>query len=165
MRGYLEDKAKEYRALRQQIAALPENIADILKIKQAAEEAAKALDFEKVEELLAVADFADTAMAAQTKLTRASNALLRGKPEQAFEIYSAVADSFWSADPSAPAQLRTQLFKPLYDHGLRYGGAGLQLAERILKEALETLPKDIGDEKRLFARLPIAYSRWLEARS
>ncbi len=163
LRGLLEDKAKEYRALRQQIATLPENIAEILKIKQAAQQAADALDFERVEDLLTIADIADTAAAAQTKMTRANNALLRNRPEQAFDIYCAIADSFRSADPAAPAQIRTQLYKPLWDHGLRYGGPGLQLAERMLQDATALLPENADPRLRAAITTEIAGAQQLQA--
>ena len=119
---------------------MDDHVAEIAELKVKAEAAAEAGDLEEVDNLLAVADVTETAINANTKITRASNALLRNRPEQAFEILSAVADSFRSADPTAPAQLRGQLSKQLYDHGLRYGGLGLQLAEKMLEEAAAALP-------------------------
>jgi len=142
LRGYLEDKANEYRALRQQIATMDDTITEIAQLKDAAEDAAKALDFAEVEKLLASADFAETAINAQTKITRANNALIRNRTEQAFDILAAVADSFRSSDPMAPAQIRLQLEDILYSHGLRYGSDGMALSERMIRDALADLPKE-----------------------
>ena len=136
----LNDKAQDYRAIKLQIATLPDHVPEVMKIKAEAEKAAEALDFAKVEDLLTAADILDTAAAAQTKLTRASNALLRGRTGQAFDILTSVADSFRSTSPVAPIKLRAQLFTMLRDHGLRYGGDGLNLAERMLEHAAAAMP-------------------------
>ncbi len=159
LRGFLTDKANDYRALRQQIAQLDDHVAEIAELKIKAEAAAEAGNLEEVDNLLAVADVTETAINAQTKITRASNALLRNRPEQAFEILSAVADSFRSADPTAPARIRGQLFKQLYDHGLRYGGQGLPLAEKMLEEAAAALPANAPEEVSIVVHGNLAETR------
>lgn len=146
LRGYLIDKAKEYRAIRQQIAAMDETIAQVAQLKHDAEQAASDLDFEKVENLLAQADFAETSLNAQTKITRANNALLRNKTQQAFDILCAVADSFRSVDATAPVQLRLQFEDILYSHGLRYGSNGMALSERMIRDALAETNRESSAE-------------------
>ncbi|MDA7428672.1 hypothetical protein PGB28_09390 [Primorskyibacter aestuariivivens] len=149
LRAELEEKAKDYRALKQQIAALDENVAEIARIKAAAERAAADGAFEQVHELLSAADIAETAIAANTKITLANNALLIGRVEKAFHILSAVADSFRSVDVMAPAMLRGRLYEVLYDHGARYAGDGSVFAEQMLRDALAVLPDDVAAEQRI----------------
>ncbi len=139
LRHLLNDKAEEYRNLRHQIAALDDAHSEIAEIKAAAEQAASDLDFEKVETLLEVADVADTAISAQTKMTRATNMLMLGRIEKAYDILSAVADSFRSVDPKLPAQFRLELEDQLYQHGLRYGSDGMAYSERMIRDALSQL--------------------------
>lgn len=73
---------------------------------------------------------------AETKEARATNALLRNCPEDAFKILSAAADSFASINPLEPARRRLRYEDQLYAHGLRYGGPGLTLAAKMNKGAL-----------------------------
>ncbi|MEM6760838.1 MAG: helix-turn-helix domain-containing protein [Pseudomonadota bacterium] len=151
LRDLLTDKAEDWRALKRQIAALDDRHAQIAELKVAAEAAADTGDLEQVDQLLGAADVAETKISADTKIARAQNALTRNRTRQAFEILSAVADSFGSVDAAAPVRLRGQLFKMLYEHGLRYSGDGLALAEDMLEEAARRLP-DNADEA---AHLPV----------
>jgi hypothetical protein len=57
-----------------------------------------------VEALLARVDEVETEIAAETKVARAKNALLRNDPDTAFRLLSAAADSFRSIDPLDPAR-------------------------------------------------------------
>ncbi|MEL7090803.1 MAG: helix-turn-helix domain-containing protein [Pseudomonadota bacterium] len=145
LRDLLTDKAEDWRALKRQIAALDDRHAQIAELKGSAEAAAEAGDLEQVDQLLGAADVAETKISADTKIARAQNALTRNRTQQAYEILSAVADSFGSVDAMAPAMMRGQLYKMLYDHGLRYGGVGLALAEDMLEEAARRLPEEVDE--------------------
>ncbi len=65
--------------------------------------------------------------------------LLEQKPEEAFTHLSAAADSFAAIDPMEPARRRVHYADRLYQHGLRYGGAGLMLAAQMNEGALHRL--------------------------
>jgi transcriptional regulator with XRE-family HTH domain len=98
LREVLTQKAKEYRSYRATIDALDDRVAAIANLKGAAQDAAAKLDFDEVEALLARVDEVETEIAAETKVARAKNALLRNDPDTAFRLLSAAADSFRSID-------------------------------------------------------------------
>jgi transcriptional regulator with XRE-family HTH domain len=139
LRDFLTKKAEEYRAFHTQIEAIDERTAGLGNLKGAAKDAAERLDFAEVETLLARVDEVETEIAAETKVLRAQNALMMGKADDAFRHFSAAADSFAGLDPKDPARRRVFYSDPLYEHGLRYGGAGLGHAIAMLRTALSTL--------------------------
>lgn len=139
LRDMLEDKAHEYRALSAQIDALDDRVADIANIKRDVQEAAARLDFDEVETLLSHIDGVETEIAAETKVARAQNALLRNRPKDAFQILSAAADSFGSSDLLRPARQKIQYHTLLRKHGADFGYEALQLASKMLEEAIEKL--------------------------
>jgi transcriptional regulator with XRE-family HTH domain len=142
LREVLTQKAKEYRSYRATIAALDDRVAAIANLKGAAQDAAAKLDFDEVEALLARVDEVETEIAAETKVARAQNALLRNDPDTAFRLLSAAADSFRSIEPLDPARKRQGHMDLLYQHGLRYPGAALDLAARMMRDALKDAPRD-----------------------
>lgn len=146
---FLTQKAEEYRRYRAQIDGLDERVAAIANLKDAAQDAAARLDFDEVETLLSRVDEVETEIATEIKEARATNALLRNRPEKAFQILSAAADSFASIDPLEPANRRLTYAIQLYDHGLRYGGPGLILTVQMNKDALSHL--DISTAPDLWA--------------
>jgi hypothetical protein len=119
---FLTQKAEEYRSYRATIDALDDRVAAIANLKGAAQDAAAKLDFDEVEALLARVDEVETEIAAETKVARAKNALLRNDPDTAFRLLSAAADSFRSIDLLDPARKRQGHIVLLYQHGLRYPG-------------------------------------------
>ncbi len=119
LRNFLTQKAEEYRSYRAQIDALDDRVAAIANLKGAAQDAAARLDFDEVESLLSRVDEVETEIAAETKETRAANALLRNRPHDAYTILTAAADSFASIHPFEPANRRHTYMQQLYYHGLR----------------------------------------------
>lgn len=142
LRAFLTQKAEEYRIYRKQIDALDDRVAAIANLKGGAEAAADALNFDEVESLLSRVDEVETEIAAETKLARARNALLRNDPDHAFQILSAAADSFKSIAPLEPARRRGEYMKLLYQHGLRYPGPAFAHAAKMVRDALTAVPGD-----------------------
>ena len=142
LRDFLTQKAEEYRDYRNRIEGLDARVAAIGNLKGAARDAAERLDFDEVEEVLARVDEVETEIAAETKETRAANALLRGRVQDAYVILSAAADSFGGIDRLEPARRRLTYADRLYAHGLRYGGAGLTLAADMNRRALDDLSEE-----------------------
>ncbi|MEO1681594.1 MAG: hypothetical protein AAFU80_25915 [Pseudomonadota bacterium] len=139
LRQFLSEKAKDYRALKAQIDAIDERVAGLGNLKAAAKAAMEIPDFEEVETLLARVDEVETEIVAESKELRAQNALLRNRPEEAFKHFSAAADAFANIDPLEPARRRLRYMQHLYQHGMRYGGAGLALSAETTRAALTTL--------------------------
>ena len=139
LRQFLTQKAEEYRSYKTLIDGLDERVAAIANLKGAAQDAAERLDFEEVETLLARVDVVETTIAAETKEARASNALLRNRPEQAYAILSDAADSFRALGVMRFAGRRNRYPALLYNHGLRYGGPGLRLAADMIRPAIGSL--------------------------
>ncbi|MEE9427953.1 MAG: hypothetical protein V3V25_07375, partial [Paracoccaceae bacterium] len=135
-------KAKQYRDYRKLIDGIDDRVAGLGNLKAAAKDAAGRLDFDEVEELMLRVDEVETEIAAEAKEIRAANAILRGRVQQAYDIYCAAADSFGPVDPLEPARRRARYFKPLYDHGLAFGGAGLELAADMLYAVLGMVSRE-----------------------
>ena len=150
--GVLTQKAEDFHRYRAEIEAIDERTKGLGNLKAAAREAAERLDFDEVENLLAMVDITETEIAAQTKMLRASNALMRGRAEQAYTILEAAADSFASLSPLAPSQRRISNAHVLNQHGLRYGGTGMALSIKMLQTALEPLSIDENPTLWAYAR-------------
>lgn len=151
LRSLLEAKAEEYRAYKAQIDMIDERTIGLGNLKVAAQEAADRLDLEEVENLLAIVHVTELGIAAKTAELRADNALLRGRVEEAYRLLSATADSLAAVDPVVPAMFSSNNAKRLYDHGLRYGGPGLELAENMLYAALRVCTRN--DQAELWATI------------
>ncbi len=142
LRDLLEAKAGEYRVYKTNIDAIDEHAKGLGNLKGAAKEATERLDFAEVENLLSRVDQVETEIAAKTKELRAENALLRGRVDEAFDHFSAAADGFVGIDKLEPARRRLRHGDRLFRHGLRYGGSGLALSERMIRAALDQIPAD-----------------------
>jgi tetratricopeptide (TPR) repeat protein len=138
----LEKKAADLPAYQAQIAALDDRVAAIANLKGAAQDAAARLDFDEVESLLSRVHEVELDIAAATAEARAENALMQGNAEKAFTLFSAAADSFAALGPVELARRRRTYADRLEEHGIRYGGAGLPLAIRLLDRLLTDLPQD-----------------------
>lgn len=143
LRRELEKKAEDWRALRAQFSAIPQELRALSGTLEAAQSAIEAGQLDEAEALLARAQMIQLEQAARTAEKRADQALLRGQVEQAFAMLTAAADSFAAVDPLEPARRRIQrYFTRLRDHGLRYGGTGIA-------RALDMLSPVVNDELRL----------------
>lgn len=143
---FLDHKAQEYHAYRAQIDTIDARTVGLGNLKAAAKDAAARLDFDEVETLLARIDEVETEIAAETKELRADNALLRGRVDQAFTLFSAAANSFAALDPLAPARRRLGYAARLLQHGRRYGGSGLALAARMNTDTLRHIDRAAAPE-------------------
>ncbi len=142
LRGFLNSKAEEYRTYKAEIEAIDELTRGLGNLKAAARAAADDLNFDEVETLLSMVQEAELEVAAETAELRAKNALMRGRPEQAYTLLTAAADSFAAVDPLEPAQRRLRYEDQLYQHGLRYGGAGLSLSAKMIAGAIASLDEN-----------------------
>ncbi|MEM7471397.1 MAG: hypothetical protein AAF340_08595 [Pseudomonadota bacterium] len=145
---FLTQKAEEYRSYRDQIDALDDRIAGVHNLKVAAQDAAERLDFDEVEALLERVDMVETEIMAETKEARATNALLRGRAEQAYKIFTAAAESFRELDVLEMAERRDRYQGQLYDHGLRYGGTGMARAIEMQRPGIAALEETAHREHR-----------------
>jgi tetratricopeptide (TPR) repeat protein len=141
LQGFLENKAEEWRAYRGRIEAIDERTAGLGNLKAAAQDAAARLDFDEVEALLVRVDEAESESAAETKVLRAENALLRGRAEDAFRMLSAAADGFGSMGPAEPTRRRITYADQLYQHGLRYGTSAFEPAKEMARIGVELADK------------------------
>ncbi len=137
LRRELEKRAEDWRALRREIAAIPETMKQLSNLKGAAQAAFDAGRFEEVEMLLERVHQVELEEAAKTAELRAETALLRGRVDQAFTLLSSAADSLRPIDPLEPARRRIlQYFAILRNHGLRYGGSGIARGIDLLAPVL-----------------------------
>ena len=120
LRDLLTKKAEEYRSYRAEIEAIDERTKGLGNLKAAARDATDKLDFVEVETLHSRVHEVELEIAAETAELRASNALLRGRVDQAFDLYCGAADSFSGVDPLEPARRRILKYANiLWKHGLR----------------------------------------------
>ena len=133
LRRQLTFKADEYRALKSEVDQIDEGLKRLSNLKAAAQDAIARVDLDEVEELLSRVQEVELEEAAKTAELRATNALLRGKTQQAFVLLSAAADSF--AAVSKEERITRRLYKYtkiMHDHALKYGGSGFEYALKIL---------------------------------
>jgi len=150
LRDILVIKAEEYHALKSEIDANNEGMHGLANMKAAAKDAIDRLDFDEVEHLLSMVHSAELEETAKTAALRAGNALMRGRAAQAFDLLNACANSFGGDDNVAPARKRLEFADLLYQHGVRYGGQGLEMAVRMNTDALDTLTR--ARQPQLWAR-------------
>ncbi|MCO8145574.1 hypothetical protein NHN26_10085 [Rhodovulum tesquicola] len=122
LQDFLTKKARDYRALKAEVEAIPDGLKRLSNLKAAARGAIEAGDLDEVETLLSLVQEVELDEAAKTAELRADNALLRGRAEQAFTILSAAADSFAAIDPRAPPRRRINFAGRLYQHGCAMAG-------------------------------------------
>ncbi|MDP5219025.1 hypothetical protein Q5Y75_17540 [Ruegeria sp. 2205SS24-7] len=149
LRGFLIEKAQDYRALRQEVEALRGTAPRIDNVLSAVEEAIEALDFDEAERLLA--STRDTSAEALRKPiedhariieTQARIALMRGRPERAFTLVSGAADSFALLDPLEPFRRRLGYARTFHDYGERFGAPVTEMAMRLTQAILERVDSD-----------------------
>ncbi len=149
---FLNEKAEDYRTLRQEVQTFKGLSARIDNIHGAAIDAIDALDFDTATVLIQNARdihqdaVLRPALETNARLTEkeAQIALLRGRADDAYTLFTAAADSFASVDPVEPARRRGAYADQLYAHSLRYSGPGLALAAQMNRDALDKIPKTIG---------------------
>jgi hypothetical protein len=154
--AFLAGKAQEYHAFQADIAAIDDRTRGLGNLKAAAQDAAGRLDFDAVEALLSRVHEVEVTIAAETAELRAGNALLRGRAAQAFDLLSAAADSFAGIDPVEAARRRVRYGAQLGQHGERFGGPGLTLAETMLRQALDGLDENHQPRDRAAAQNALA---------
>ncbi|MEP5732446.1 MAG: hypothetical protein ABJL67_24110 [Sulfitobacter sp.] len=146
LRTLLTHKATEHRALVKEIESLKGLSARIENIHAAALDAARTQNYAEANQLLEDAREIHTqeilrpAVETNARLleTQADIALLSNKVDQAFTRLSTAADSFASLDPREPARRKILKYSDLLrNHGLRYGGAGLSAAAKLLGPTLD----------------------------
>lgn len=85
----------------------------------------------------------------------AATLLIENRVDEAYEVLSRAADSFAGVDPLEPARRRVWFEDRdgyedrLYQHGFRHGGRGIELAEKMVRDALALFSR--ADEPRLWA--------------
>ena len=158
LKAFLHDKAQDLARLGQEITALRGLSPRIDNIRGAAESAVTGLRLDEARVLLNEAreiqkDLLRAPLEANATLLErlAEIDLIEGKAQDAFTQFSAAADSFAGIDPLEPVRRRVAYADRLYQHGLRYGGAGLTLAARMSAEGLTRT--DRAGNPRLWARL------------
>ncbi|MGJ8544710.1 MAG: hypothetical protein ACSHWZ_04635 [Sulfitobacter sp.] len=137
LRGLLDEKAAEYRIYKRRLHELDGRLGELAEIKAAARDAATALDFDRYETLLRQIDESYSEMALRAKEARARNALLRGRANEAYEGFVSAAETCRSLDPARSVKARLEYHRALFNHGLRFGGGGLERSADILRPALE----------------------------
>lgn len=146
--AFLTDKARDIDRLSKQVAALTGLSVGIDNIRV---EAAQAVAQGRLDDARRLLDDAREIRRDQLRKQLEADAalsevtaeidLIEGRAEQAHALLSAAADSFAALDPLETARRRRAAGMRLGDHALRYGGAGLPLAARILRRLLDDLPK------------------------
>lgn len=87
---------------------------------------------------------------------QAEIALLESKPDHAFTLFSAAADSFAAIGPVEVARHRRAYADKLLTHGNRFGGAALSHAKTLLQRLLADLPREIAPREWAAAKNSIA---------
>ena len=160
LRLLLKERAEEYRQLKRDLQAVRETMPQLDNVVA---EALRLLDGDKIDTTAVRAMIRDArknlqeavlidalSKDAQLAEIEARTELFENRPEQAFAILSAAADSFGGIDRLEPARRRLRYAALLYQHGLRYGGAGLALAAEMNTAALTHL--NVSDTPALWAK-------------
>lgn len=141
LKAFLFDKAKDYRALRAEIAAIDDGLKQLSALKAAAAAAMDEGDLGKVESLLAQVHVVQLEEAARTSELRAENALLRGLVEDAHALFSAAADSFAGHNSMKSVQRRVDGANRLVRYGETFGGEATRYAGDMAQAAIDSLGK------------------------
>lgn len=157
LRGFLIEKAKDYRRVVVQVQKLQDREGRIANLKAAAEDAIRALRLDEAKHLIrdAIAvqrterTFAALRDDAALVETEAEIALLEGDADEAFRLLAASADSFASFDRLEAVLRRGPYMQALLRHGRRYGGTGLDRAIELGQTNIEVL--DEADDAELWS--------------
>ena len=139
LKGFLVEKAKDYRRLEAQVRALDDREGRIANLKAAAEDAVRALRLDEAKALIrdaiAVQRSERTLQALRDDAalveTEAEIALLENDADEAYRLLSGAAEAFVPFDAAEAFRRRRDYFQRLYRHGLRYGGSGLAWAVEV----------------------------------
>ncbi len=145
---FLKKKAKDYRKLLADLAALPNSDERVANIRTAAEDAITRGNLEEACALLDDAieiEVRDHALESATKAAdildlKARIYLVEGNVEAAANSFSQGVHMVVAFDKYQGAERNFNNGKTLCEHGLRYNGAGLGLAIKAYKAALKSLP-------------------------
>ena len=150
LREYLQDKAIEYQALKTRLDKLAATEVRISNQLSAASGELEAGNFGAADHILANAEelqqtehtLVQVRKQAEIRAARADAALLKGDAEAAHEHFATAAAFYDPFDLQEGAAQRRKYFVRLYQHAMRYGGAGLThaiaLAERNLEVYVDT---------------------------
>jgi tetratricopeptide (TPR) repeat protein len=149
LKGFLIEKAKDYRRLLAQVRQIEDREGRIGNLKAAAEAAIEDLRLDEAKTLIRDAIAMQRAERTLPALredaalveTEAGIALLENDADEAFRLLSGCADSFEPFDPDEAGGRRNGYAERLHDHGLRYGGDGLVYAERLSERILDDVPE------------------------
>lgn len=133
LRSLLDKKASEYRIYKRRLHELDGRMGELAELKAAAREAAAELKFDEYESLLRQVDESYSEMVVRAKEARARNALLRGRANDAYEGFVSAAETWRSLDHVHSMRKRLEYHRALFDHGLRFGGSGLERSADILR--------------------------------
>ena len=147
LRGFLIDKAKDYRRLLAQVQTLQDREGRIANLKAAAEDAIRALRLDEAKQLIRDAKAVQRTERTLTALrddaalveTEAEIALLEGDADEAFRLLSGAADSFAPFDRLEGVRRRGGYVQQIYRHGIRYGGTALAAAIALGRANLDAL--------------------------
>ncbi|WP_422040011.1 hypothetical protein [Roseibium sp.] len=151
VRGFLNKKAQDYHALKEEVEALRGTLASEDDAFADVDKAIERLDLDEANRLLS--DLRETATASlQAPLERnarileaqARVAFLKGDPASAKQRLLMAADSLAVVSEEAYHRKRFNAARLLHEHGLSYGGdaiaQAIELAEETLPAAMETVP-------------------------
>ena len=164
LRGFIFEKAKDYRRIKAQVAALEDREGRIANLKAAAEDAVRTLRLDEARRL--IRDAITVQRSQRTLVTlredaalveaEAGIALLGGETEEAFRLLASAADSFTPFDRAEATERRSAYAELLYEQGMRFGGEGLRLSESLVRQALDGTPQDAVPRLRIDALYKLA---------
>ena len=145
----IRDKAEEWKALKQQAEALPIGDERVANIRAAAEDAIERGDFNEARARLDDAieiEIRDHALVSARKAAdmlelKAKSYLLEGDADSAAAAFARAAEMVAPFDKLEGARRNFNSASALDDHGLRYGGTGLQLAIAAYEAVLKVYTK------------------------
>lgn len=147
LRGFLFEKAKDYKRLLVQVQALEDQDERITSLKFAAEQAVIEFRLDDARKLIREARAIQRAertlpvLKEQAALAEAEAqiALLEGDTDEACRILTSSAASFGQFDREEMLRRYQQTWETLHEHGERYGGAGLLRAIEIMRQVIPGL--------------------------
>ncbi len=147
--SFLQAKAEDIARLKQDREDLPPTLPRLANVRAEVDALINDLRLDEAEERLDDAreivkqETLRPALEANAELDeqKAEILILRGRISDAFDLLSAVADSFATLDPLEPARRRLKYEDLFYAHGLRFGGTGLALSQAMLRTAISLTPE------------------------
>ena len=154
LRGFLFEKAKDYKRLLTQVQALEERHERIAGLKRAAEQAVLELRLDDARRLIREAGAIHGVertlpiLKEQAALAEAEAqiALLGGDADEAYRILTSSAASFGPFDRKEALRRYHRAWQTLHEHGVRYRGTGLLRAIDLVRQVIADL--DEHEERR-----------------